>query len=51
MEVKEGKAGINGDGRRLGVMNTQYNIQMMYYRIVHWKPIIVLTNVTPMNSI
>ena len=38
-EVEEGIWGINGDGRRLGVVNTQYNIQMMYYRIVHVKMI------------
>ena len=40
-EVEEGKRGRNGDGRRLdlGWVNTQYNIQMMYYRIVHLKPI------------
>ena len=29
----------NGDGRRLGVVNTQYNIQMMCYRIAHLKSI------------
>ena len=39
-EVEEGKGETNGDGRRLGmVKNTQYNIQMMCYQIVHPKPI------------
>ena len=38
-EVEEGICGINGDGRRLGVVNTQYNIQMVYYRIGYLKPI------------
>ena len=31
---RPGKEGINGDGRRLD-LNTQYNIQMMYYGTVH----------------
>ena len=36
----------------LVVVNTQYNTQMMYYRIVHSKTYIVLsTNVTSINSI
>ena len=40
-EVEEGKRGINSDRKRLdfGWVNTQYNIQTMYYRIVHLKPI------------
>ena len=29
-EVEDSKAEINGDGRRLGVVNTQYNIQRIY---------------------
>ena len=29
------------------MVNTQYNMQMMYYRVVHLKQIILLTNVTP----
>ena len=33
-EVEEGKEGINGI-ERLWAMNTQYNIQMMYCRIVN----------------
>ena len=52
-EVEEGKR-KNGNGRRLdlgGVRNTQYNIQMMYYKIVHKKHIILLTSVTPISSI
>ena len=35
----------------LGLVSIQYNVQMMYYRIVHLKPITLLTNVTPINSI
>ena len=44
---------INGDGRRrLWKVNTKYNIQMMYYRIAHLKPICnCITNVTPINLI
>ena len=39
-EVGDGKGWINGDGRLdLGVVNTQYNILMMYYRNVHLKHI------------
>ena len=39
-EVEEGKVGINGEGRTLDwVVNTQYNIQIMYCRIVYRKPI------------
>ena len=37
-QVEEGEVGINGDGRRLRVVNTQYCIQMMYHSIVHLKP-------------
>ena len=33
-QLDEGKEGINGDW----VVNTQYNIQMMYYKVVHLKP-------------
>ena len=50
-KVKEGIGNINGDGKRLGVVNTQCNTQVMYYRIVCLKHIILLTNVTPINSI
>ena len=39
---REGIRGINADGRRketgLGLVNTQYNTQLMYYRTVHLKP-------------
>ena len=39
-EVEESKGEINGDGRRLDLgVNTEHNIQMSYYRIVHLKPI------------
>ena len=38
-EVEEDKGAINGDRRRLWMVNAQYNIQMMYYRNVHLKPI------------
>ena len=39
-KTAEGKRYLNGDGRRqLWVVNTQYNTQMLYYRIVHLKPI------------
>lgn len=32
--------GISGDGRRwLGVVNTQYNVQIMYCRVVYLKPV------------
>lgn len=34
-----------------GVVNTQYNIQMVYYKIVFLKLIILLTNITPINPI
>ena len=30
---------------------TQYIIQMVYYRVIHLKHIILLTNVTPINSV
>ena len=43
--------GIIDDRKRLEVVNTQYNIQMRDYRIVHLKPVILLINVTPINSI
>ena len=33
------------------MMNTQYNMHMIYHRTVHLKHIILLTNVTPINSI
>ena len=35
---------------RLGVVGTQCNIQIAYYRIIHLK-IMFLTNVTPINII
>ena len=38
-EVEEGMEGINGDGRRLGVVNTQDDIQMVYYKIIYLKTI------------
>ena len=42
-EVEEDKGETNGDGRRketgLGLVNTQFNTQLMYYRTVHLKPI------------
>ena len=38
-QVEEGKRGINGDRKILWMVNTQYNIQMMYYGIGHFKPI------------
>ena len=38
-EVGKGKEGINGDERRLSVVNTKYNIQMRYYTIITLKPI------------
>ena len=39
-EHREGEGGINGDGRRQpGVVNTQYNTQMMCYTTVHLTPI------------
>ena len=38
-EVQEGEWKINGDGRRLAVVNTKHIIQMMYYGLVHLKPI------------
>ena len=38
-KVEEGERDISGDGRRLDLVNTQYNIQMMCHRIVHLKPI------------
>ena len=41
-DVEEGKGEINHDERRLGVAPQftiiQYNIQMMYYRIICLKP-------------
>lgn len=38
-EVEEGAVWLNGDKRRrLGVMNTQYSMQMMFYRTVYLKP-------------
>ena len=50
--------GRQGSGKRdkwwwkePGVVNTQYNIEMMYDRIVPLKHIILLTNITPINSI
>ena len=33
------------------MVNTQYNTQMIYCRIVHLKPAFLLTNVTPVNSV
>ena len=33
------------------MVNTHYSIQATHYRNVHLKPIISLTNVTPINSI
>ena len=38
-KVREYKVGGNSNGRRLRVVNTQYNIQMMCYRIIALKPI------------
>ena len=37
-EVKEGIGRMNGESRRWKV-NTQHNIQVIYYRIVHLKPL------------
>ena len=34
-----GYEGINGDGWRLGVVNTQYSVQVMCCKIVHLKPV------------
>ena len=42
-EVEEDKGGMNGDGKELGVVNTQYSIQWRYYKIVPLKSI-YLTN-------
>lgn len=33
------RSGVNGDGRRLGMTNTQYNKETMCCRIVYLKPI------------
>lgn len=32
-------------------MSSQYSIQMLYYKVVHKVYIIILTSVTPINSI
>lgn len=37
-EEEEGKGGIKGDGRRLGVVDAQYDIQVVCDRIVYLKP-------------
>ena len=50
--VEEGKGGINGDGRRqLGVINIPHNIQKIYYNCIPKNYMILLTNVTSINSI
>lgn len=39
-DVEQGKGGINGNGKKFKlVMNNQYNLQTMYYRITHLKTI------------
>ena len=53
MEVEEGKAGINGDGRRLD-LGGEHTIQRTDDVLWNCPPetyIILLTNVTPINSI
>lgn len=38
-KVEEGKGRINGDERRLGLVNTQFSVQMMDSRTVSLKPV------------
>ena len=50
--LEEGGSGINGErDTRLWVVNTQYNIQMIQYKIVYLTYIILSTNVIVMNLI
>ena len=52
-EVEQGREGTwRWKVTWLGGVNTQYSTQMMDYRILHLKPVIILlTSVTPINTI